>query len=173
MILKYNRLVVPKSLKSDYTSQLHKGHLKADACKRRAKEALYWCTMNRDIETFINKCVTCISHTSHQQKEPMQLNPIPSRAWQSVGSDLFEWDANIYLVLVDSFSGWFEVDRLYTTTSMAVINKLKLTSLDLEFRRNLGVTTVHSTLHIIFKHLHEHGVSVIKPVVLNFHKATD
>lgn len=38
---------------------------------------------------------------------------------------MFIWDDAEHLILVDSYSGWFEVNTLSTTTSTAVIRKLK------------------------------------------------
>jgi hypothetical protein len=38
----------------------------------------------------------------------MKSLPIPTLPWSIVASDLFEWEGNDYLVLVDSYSGWWE-----------------------------------------------------------------
>ena len=45
--------------------------------------------------------------------------------WEVVGTDLFTWDNKEYLVTVDYFSGFYEIDMLHSTTSNAVIRKLK------------------------------------------------
>ena len=125
VVLRGDRLVVPPALQAEYTQQLHKGHLGVDACKRRAQDTLYWPTMNSDIELHITHCASCNSNKPHQQKEPLQLHTVPDRAWQIVATDLFELDGKTYLLLIDSFSGWIEIDQLHSTTSAAVIIKLK------------------------------------------------
>ena len=38
---------------------------------------------------------------------------------------IFEWNGQHYFVLVDSYSGWFEIDLLRDMTSTTVITKLK------------------------------------------------
>ena len=48
-----------------------------------------------------------------------------TRPWEKVGTDLFTWDNKDYLLTIDYFSGWWEVDRLYNTTTTAVIRALK------------------------------------------------
>ena len=49
-----------------------------------------------------------------------------SRPWEKIACDLFEIDGADYLITVDYFSNFWEVDRLNTTTkSHAVISKLK------------------------------------------------
>ena len=67
----------------------------------------------------------CNSTRSHQQKEPLQLHPVPDLPWSTVATDIFEWHGKRYQVLVDSYSGWFEIDRLRDVTSSTVITKLK------------------------------------------------
>lgn len=42
-----------------------------------------------------------------------------------VATDLFEWHGQQYSVLVDSYSGWFEIDLIHDTSSATVIKKLK------------------------------------------------
>uniref|UniRef100_A0A3P9BS95 Integrase catalytic domain-containing protein n=1 Tax=Maylandia zebra TaxID=106582 RepID=A0A3P9BS95_9CICH len=59
------------------------------------------------------------------QKQPLKLHQIPDLPWSITATDLFEWDNRHYLVLVDSYSGWFEIDKLENLTSASVINKLK------------------------------------------------
>ena len=116
---------MPQALQANYTQQLHRGHLGVDACKRRARDTLYWPSMFADIQAYIQHCAPCNINKSHQQKEPLQLHTVPDRAWQIVGTDLFEWEGKSYLLLVDSYSGWIEIDQLHSTTSTATINKMK------------------------------------------------
>lgn len=125
IILKGDQLIVPQVLQVEYTQQLHKGHLAVDACTRRTRDSLYWPTMVTDIATFIEHCATCNSHKPHQQKQPLMLHDIPNRAWQIVATDSFDWDGKSYLLVVDSYSGWFEIDQLHGTTSASVIHKMK------------------------------------------------
>jgi len=50
---------------------------------------------------------------------------IPDRPWAKVAVDLFQLRDKDYLVTVDHFSSFFEIDRMYSTTSETVIKKLK------------------------------------------------
>ena len=47
-----------------------------------------------------------------------------SHPWQKLAIDLFTWNERSFLVTVDYYSRFFEVDELTTTTSAAVIRKL-------------------------------------------------
>ncbi|CAL9699765.1 unnamed protein product [Knipowitschia caucasica] len=96
-----------------------------ESTKRRARDTVFWLTINRDIEEKVKSCGVCNSLKPHQQRQPLKHHYIPDLPWSITATDIFEWDNNYYLVLVDSYSGWFEVDRLENITSTCVIKKLK------------------------------------------------
>ena len=125
IILKGDKVVVPISLRDNYMQQVHRGHIGIDAARRRAKDAMFWPSMNNDLTDYVSRCDTCASNRQHQQKEPMVLHNIPKRPWSIVATDLFLWDNTTYLVTVDSYSGWFEIEGLQKTTSNAIIQRLK------------------------------------------------
>lgn len=47
----------------------------------------------------------------HQQKEPLKQHDTPEFPWSVIATDLFEWNDQHYLVLVDSYSGWSNINR--------------------------------------------------------------
>ena len=51
--------------------------------------------------------------------------PLPNHPWEKVASDLFDLEGKKYLLVVDSFSRYIEVQTLTTTTSASVIRALK------------------------------------------------
>lgn len=67
----------------------------------------------------------CNSTKPHQPKEQLKPYPVPDSPWSTVVTYMFEWHGQNYLVLVDSYSGWYEIDLLREITSSAVIKKLK------------------------------------------------
>ena len=119
------RAFVPKALQREYLKQLHSAHMSVEATKRRAKECVYWNTINTDIEQFVNSCQTCNANKPNHQKEDMILLPIPELPFQIVAADLFQWHGKQYLVIVDSYSGWFDVHELADISSSSVIRKMK------------------------------------------------
>ena len=50
---------------------------------------------------------------------------VPDRMWQKVGTDLFQMDDKDFLLTVDYYSNFWEIDRLEDTRSATVIRKLK------------------------------------------------
>ena len=51
--------------------------------------------------------------------------PFPQLPGQRVGTDLFEWKKSSYLLSVDYFSRYIEIDKLPDETGSAVINHTK------------------------------------------------
>ncbi|XP_064641934.1 uncharacterized protein K02A2.6-like [Lineus longissimus] len=127
LVFKGNRIVVPRSLRSEMIDIIHQGHLGTEMCKRRAKELLFWPGMLTDITDKVSKCGVCQKFSHKQQKEPLKPNETPTRPWQQTASDLFYFHCKDYLVIVDAYSGFFEVEMLEDTSSETVINHIKKT----------------------------------------------
>ena len=66
----------------------------------------------------------CTPTRPSNPKQPLMPHEIPSRPWQKLATDLFTWNERSFLVSVEYYSRFFEVDELTTTTSAAVIRKL-------------------------------------------------
>ena len=72
----------------------------------------------------VEQCSICEMHRTIPP-EPLQPTPTPEFAWRRVGSDLFDWQGENYLLLVDYYSRWIEVYHLTNITSAAVISGFK------------------------------------------------
>lgn len=110
LLLRGQRFVVPHSLQHYYVKQLHQGHPGLEATKRRASETVFWPTMRSDIEREVSRCSPCNALKPHQPKEALRLHAVPELPWSLTAADIFEWEGQEHLVLVDSYSGWFEMD---------------------------------------------------------------
>lgn len=81
--------------------------------------------MNTQIEDTITNCTTCATHKRSNPKEPLMPHPIPERPWERVGADLCEFDGDNYLVIVDYYSNFIEVDKVRQTSSNTIIKACK------------------------------------------------
>jgi transposase InsO family protein len=81
--------------------------------------------MNAEMKEYILKCSICRSHEDSQQKETLMSHEVPDRPWSKVGTDLFMVDGVDYLITVDYYSNFWEVDQLSDTESRTIIKKLK------------------------------------------------
>ena len=85
---------------------------------------MFWPWMLNEIRDYISKCGICNEHKTSNQKEsiPSTISELP---WQLVGTDLFTWDGNNYVLVVDYMSRFFEVARLGNMKSSTVISHMK------------------------------------------------
>lgn len=125
LIFRGERVVIPVDLRQTLKDRVHSSHLGVEGCLRRARECLFWPNMNAEMKDFISRCAICRSHETSQQKETLMSHDIPDRPWAKVGTDLFSIDGIDYLVTVDYYSNFWEVDKLEDTESATVIRKLK------------------------------------------------
>ena len=125
LIFKGERVVVPEAARSGLLKSIHNSHLGVNGCLNRARECLYWPGMTGDIKNYVSTCEACREYEQGQRKETLTSHEAPSRPWQFVAADLFELNGKSYLVTVDYFSDFFELDHLRSTSSVYVIKKLK------------------------------------------------
>uniref|UniRef100_A0ABM0MBB3 Uncharacterized protein LOC100372575 n=1 Tax=Saccoglossus kowalevskii TaxID=10224 RepID=A0ABM0MBB3_SACKO len=92
---------------------------------RKSKRMLILPGMNAEIKDYIDKCDVCHMFRTQQQKETLITHEVPVRPWAKVGIDQFVFDGNDYLVTVDYFSNFWEVDYLPNTETKTIIRKLK------------------------------------------------
>ena len=125
IILRGDRVVIPTSLRQDIKQKVHTGHLGINSCLRRARELVYWPGMSNEIRQYVETCDVCATYSDKQSPETLHMHDIPHRPWEKVSSDLFELNGRSYLVTVDYYSNFYEVDYLPQTKSTDVITKLK------------------------------------------------
>ena len=125
IILKGERLVIPPSMRADVKQRLHAAHLGHESMLRRARELIYWPKMNHEIKQLADSCDICQAHSPRQSKEPLIPHQRGDTPWQKIGIDLFSIDQRDYMVTVDYLSNFWEVDYLSSTTTSAILTKLK------------------------------------------------
>lgn len=126
VLFKGLRMYVPQCLREEVLNRIHSSHIGVQGCLRRAREAVFYPGMTRDILKLVSVCSVCAHVTSEQCKEPMIAHEIPDRPWQQIACDLFEYNNIDYLITVDYYSNYFEVDRLIVDKrSPEIIRHLK------------------------------------------------
>ena len=121
MVFKGSKIVVPQSLHHSMFKETHKSHHGLQACLQRARKAFFWLGMSVQLKELIDKCSICQNVKPEQATEPLQPHPVPYRHWQRVVTDLFTFENRNYLVLVDYYSNFIELDHLSDTSAQTVI----------------------------------------------------
>ena len=119
------RIVVPPTMRPAMLEIIHETHLGTLKCKQRAREALHWPFMSAQIEEKVKDCSICHDHAPAQCKELLIPSAIPDVPWSNAASDIFTFEGENYLLLVDYYSKYIEVSRLGDMTSTETIRVLK------------------------------------------------
>lgn len=126
VVFKGTKIVIPQSLRKQMLHKIHEGHQGKARCKARARDCLFWPGMQAQIDNMVEKCEICQTYKKQDQKEPMIPQPVPERPWERVGVDLFYFQGNEYLLVLDYFSKYVEIALLGKQTSSGnVITHLK------------------------------------------------
>lgn len=112
MILKGERLFIPSALRKKVLQNLHTGHLGITKTQLRARNDVFWPTINKDIELMCRACNICQEHLPSQQHQPLQPTEIPSRPWSVLGTDLFQVGNDQYIIIADYYSKFPLVNKL-------------------------------------------------------------
>jgi len=70
---------------------------------------VFWPNMTSEIKDYIRNCEACQTYQNSQRKEPL-IPIIATRPWEIIGIDLFEIDGKNFLITVDYYSNFFEID---------------------------------------------------------------
>ena len=117
------KVIVPASMRSQMIARSQSSHLGPDACVQRARDVLFWPSMQT--KSKIKFRTVCNDFLARQQKEPLMTHKIPETLWSKVGPDLFTLSDENYLVTVDYYIDYFELDFLSGTTAESVIDATK------------------------------------------------
>ena len=117
-------MVVPERLQKETLEKVHTGHQGVQRCKLHANTTVRWPGLSHEVENMVKQCSTCAKEHS-PRKEPMIPTEQPDYPWQKIGTDLFQLKGATYIVVVDYFSRFLEVQKLRITTSEGIIRTLK------------------------------------------------
>ena len=91
-----------------------------------AKSCIYWDGINKDLEEMAKRCPTCQELRKSNAKETLVPQEVPTRAWQILGTYLFHFNDNKYLIIADYYSKYPFVRKMpKPCTSHAVVAATK------------------------------------------------
>ena len=177
------QLVIPDSMIQKVLHEIHSsphsGHPGKDKTLAQAKRSFFWPTMRKDINNFIDTCMSCAVYKGHTIKpSPLGSYPIPDKPFQVVSIDMLKLplshDKNNYLlVMVDHFSRYVILhslkDKSAISVARAIIDSLicRFTTPNILISDN-GGEFVNEILNNICKHY-----SIQKLTVLPYHPASN
>ena len=124
LLLFGSRIVVPDAMRAETLRKIHQGHQGFQKCRSRVSTAVWWPGISRALEDFIKACPEC-QQTVPAHREPLLSTSLPSHPWEKLAMDLFDLKGKSYILLVDYYSRFVEVQQLQATTTSSVISFLK------------------------------------------------
>ena len=121
IIYKGEQIIVPRLLRAEVKQKLHAAHLGYDSMIRRARSSVYWPGILHEIRQLADSCDSCQIRKPSNQKEKLEQHEEGNKPWEKVGIDFFQIREHHYIVVVDYFSTYIEVEYLKTTTSRQTI----------------------------------------------------
>lgn len=106
-------------------TKIHHSHRGPEYCLHFARDAVFWPNMSKDIKEFCHSCSTCNQYGKQAAAKPMLSHPIPTLPWQFVSQDIFAFGHKQYLITVDHYSDFYELDELVNTLSTTIIDLTK------------------------------------------------
>ena len=129
LILKGTRIIIPNSKREDILKLMHEGHLGLNKCKMRAKETVYWPGMNGQLEQLVLNCQLCLKYSRSKDKNTPNTalgHEIPSVPWSKDATDIFHFESNSYLLVVDYTSRFPIVRELKSMSAQHVTKHFRL-----------------------------------------------
>ena len=120
------RVVVPESLRGTVLKELHEVHPGINRMKALARSYVWWPGIDADIERTVRNCRECQLHQSKPAAAPPHFWEYASEPWERVHIDhAGPVNGESYLVIVDSYSKWLEVERVSSTDAKTTCKILR------------------------------------------------
>ena len=120
------RVVVPESLQGTILKELHEVHPGINRMKALARSYVWWPGIDGDIERTVRNCRECQLHQSKPAAAPAHSWEYASKPWERIHIDhAGPVNGESYLVIVDSYSKWLEVERVRSTDAKTTCKILR------------------------------------------------
>ena len=129
LILKGTRIVVPSMKQAEILKLIHEGHLGLTKCKLRAKETVYWPGLNDQLEKLVLNSHLYLKYSQSKCKLTPNMSleqEIPVFPWTKIATNIFHFEGDSYLLLVDYTSRYPIIYKLTSMTAQHVIGHLKV-----------------------------------------------
>ena len=128
LVLKNTRIIIPTLERNNLLRQIHCGHLGTIKCQLHAKETVYWPGIIKDIEDMVHNCEMCLkfSANNHKSKPENSLgHEVPVIPWTKLATDIFTFNNENYLLVVDYTSKFPIICKFPSTTTNVMTEIMK------------------------------------------------
>ena len=128
-LLKGTHIIVPNTLHPEMIQLLHTGHLRLEKCLNRAKQSMYWPGLYEELKELVTNCTTCLKFSSQNptclSNRQYTGHEIPVHPWSKLASDIFYFEGDSYLLIVDYTSRFLIIRKLSSMTGKAIAHHMQ------------------------------------------------
>ena len=121
LIFRGTCVIIPTAMRAEMIEKSHEAHQGIEAMQKFARDVMYWPQMSKHLKQACRQCSTCNECANQQQPEPMMSYPIAEHPYQIVSSDVMEYNGQHYIIAVDHYSDYIEVQKLKDLTARTTI----------------------------------------------------
>lgn len=125
LVLRNNRIVVPKALKERIVDIAHEGHQGVVKTKQLLREKVWFPGIDRIVERKVKQCIPCQATSVSNLRDPIVMSDLPSGPWINVSVDFADLPSGEHLLVIsDDYSRFPVVEIVSSTSAKAIIPKL-------------------------------------------------
>ena len=124
VVIYKDRTVIPPSLRAYVLDSLHAAHHCVSTMTARAENSVFWPGITTDIKRIRLICEDCNRNAPSQPSAPPAPFVTPTYPFQCICTDYFQYTGCHYLIMVDRYSNWLQVE-ISKGGSQGLINDLR------------------------------------------------
>jgi len=127
LILRRNRIIIPKVLRKQTLALAHEGHQGIVKTKQLIREKVWFPKIDHEVECLLSSCLACQANGPNPKPDPLKMSSLPPEPWHTVHIDFCgPFPSGEYLlVVIDAYSRFPEVDVVHSTKATSTISKLE------------------------------------------------
>ena len=128
LVLKGNKLVIPKQLQSLFLDLAHESHCGLKKTKQLLRRKVWFPNIDAKVEDLIKSCHTCQLTSTPTRAPPVVMSNLQAGPWKKIGLDLSGpyGSNNEFIFAAIYYNSRFPmVEIIKSTTSTTTINRLR------------------------------------------------
>ena len=119
VILRGNRIIIPKSLQNKVIKIAHEGHQGLVKTKQLLRSRVWFPKMDEAVSAVLGPCIACQATVNTPSQEPVKSTQLPNGPWESLAVDYYGPlpSGDYVLVVIDEYSRFPEIE--FTTSTSA------------------------------------------------------
>lgn len=123
-LLYQDRVIIPHQMQKEILKLLHANHSGIVKMKQLARRTVYWYGINKAIECFVTKCDACNGMAVVPKSKVVSKWTPTLRPFSRIHIDFFFFGHRTYLLIIDSYSKWLEVEKMSNGTDCGKVLKI-------------------------------------------------